>query len=154
MTDHQNLPIESFLSGHIDWKLEDVLPRCCDEVLLMTSGVMHVQCHERGKLAAIETLGYRTSESDSSVGFLVALQLMRGQHRPLHLHGAASVSAAERQLRALLDDGLHVAVPPGRGVVAAPGPELERRYTGSTKVRNHGGGPHYSVIEKSSRTYV
>ena len=152
MTDHQNLPIESFLSGHIDWKLEDVLPRRSDEVLLMTSGVMHVQCHERGKLAAIETLGDGTSETtDTSVGFLVALQLMRGQQRPLHLHGAASVSAAERQLRALLDDGLYVAVPPGRGVVAAPGLELETKV--QTKVRNHGEGPYYSVIKKSSQTF-
>ena len=151
MTDHQNLPIESFLSGHIYWKLEDVLPRRSDEVFLMTSGVMHVQCHERGKPAAIETLGDGTSENDSSVGFLVALQLMRGQQRPLHLHGAASVSAAERQLRALLDDGLYVAVPPGRDVVAAPGLELETKV--QTKVRNHGEGPYYSVIEKSSRTF-
>ena len=117
----------------------------------MTSGVMHVQCHERGKPAAIETLGDGTSENDSSVGFLVALQLMRGQQRPLQLHGAASVSAAERQLRALLDDGLHVAVPPGRGVVAAPGLELETKV--HTKVRNHGEGPYYSVIKKSSRTF-
>ena len=140
MTNHQNLPIESFLSGHIDWKLEDVLPRGCDEVLLMTSGVMHVQCHERGKLAAVETLGDGTSENDSSVGILVTLQLVRGQQRPLHLHSAASVSAAERQLRALLDDGLHVAVPPGRGVVPAPGLELETKV--HTKIRNHGEGPY------------